>query len=145
MEINKDRLRVYIASPLGADTPEGIMKNVNKATDAFFRLFRLGFSPFCPHLSVFSGGCFKEERESAHGTVITRILSEVDYTPGETSWADWIAIDLPWVAASDAVLRLPGPSKGADEETKHAAKCGVPVFYTEDALVLWKKTIEENQ
>lgn len=144
------KLRVYIAGPLGANTSsyseagEGMMKNVNTACEAFWRLQKLGFSPFCPHLSVFLNGCFKEERESAHGTVITRILSEADYTPENTTWQDWIDIDLPWVAASDCLLRLPGLSKGASAEVDHAIANNVPVFFTEAALVAWKESKEKE-
>ena len=42
-------------------------------------------------------------------------------------WAQWIASDLEWVGVSELVIRLPGESKGADLETAHAEKLGIPV------------------
>lgn len=44
----------------------------------------------------------------------------------------WIEIDL---ALIKAVLRIPGPSKGADLEVKTALECGIPVFYSLDELL----------
>ena len=42
---------------------------------------------------------------------------------------DWLAGDLPIVAAVDAVFRLPGPSKGADQECDMAKELGIPVVH----------------
>ena len=42
---------------------------------------------------------------------------------------------MPWVAVADAVLRLPGLSKGADMETALARNKGVPVFYSIEDVV----------
>ena len=39
-----------------------------------------------------------------------------------------LPVDLPWVAKADAVLRLPGPSRGADAEEAFAQAHGIPVF-----------------
>jgi hypothetical protein len=37
-------------------------------------------------------------------------------------------LDLIWLPACDAVLRLPGESNGADIEVKEAQRLGLPVF-----------------
>jgi len=39
-------------------------------------------------------------------------------------------IDLPWLGAADAVLRLPGESLGAEIEVAEARQLGIPVFTT---------------
>ena len=43
----------------------------------------------------------------------------------------WVRSDLPWVEVSDCVVRLPGDSKGADEEIECAAALGIPVFHAD--------------
>ena len=46
----------------------------------------------------------------------------------------WMAMDREWVLRSDAVLRLPGESRGADEEVIIADAHGIPVFHSLDEL-----------
>jgi hypothetical protein len=41
----------------------------------------------------------------------------------------WLAVDLAWVDVCDAVVRLTGDSKGADEECTYAVERGIPVVY----------------
>ena len=41
-----------------------------------------------------------------------------------------LGIDLEWVSCSDAVLRLPGESAGADREVQHAKSLNIPVYYS---------------
>lgn len=57
----------------------------------------------------------------------------------------WLENDLPWVAVSDVVLRLPGESTGADEETAFAESLGVPVVYLYEELLRWKTAWEKRQ
>ena len=47
----------------------------------------------------------------------------------------WIKLDEEWVLRCDALLRLPGESKGADAEVAQAKKHRIPVYYSieEDA------------
>jgi len=47
----------------------------------------------------------------------------------------WVAVDLQWVAVSDAVLRLPGRSSGADAEVRHAQHLGIPVYHDIEELI----------
>lgn len=114
------RKRVYIAGPIGKGD---LLHNVNRATAAFVALAKAGFAPLCPHWSVYS----KPAELVLFPTrkVVCRASAEGN---DELSYADWLGVDLPWVEVSDAVLRLPGESTGADAETAHAARHGVPVF-----------------
>lgn len=110
--------RVYIAGPISTGD---LRHNVLQATDAFVRLAKAGLSPWCPHWSVVSAANFYEYRHqlwlhaSAHGHP-------------DMTHADWLRVDLAWVEVSDAVLRLPGQSKGGDLETAHATAKGIPVY-----------------
>lgn len=94
--------RVYLSGPI---TLGDKAHNLKQATDAAKALILAGFSPLCPHLSML----YEWEAEVPHAT--------------------WIDIDLPWVLVSDAVLRLPGQSKGADAECEFAFECDIPVFH----------------
>lgn len=112
------RRRVYIAGPISrGDLPV----NIQRATEAFFRLLKAGFAPLCPHWSAYSGGPFD-------APVPLRL-------PSGTSHDDWMNADLPWVAVSHAVLRLPGESAGADREEELARSMGIPVFQCEVHLI----------
>lgn len=101
--------RCYIAGPL---TRGNVAVNEYLAVQAAERLRKAGFAPFCPHL-------FVEWEKIA---------------PGAT-YEEWLAIDLAWLEVSDAVLRLPGESPGADRETAFAVSRGIPVFTDEMELV----------
>ena len=98
------RKRIYISGPL---TSSGnVRENLERAMGAARELIELGFAPFCPHLTY-----------------------HVD--PGEDiPHSTWMAIELPWVACSDAVLRLPGESLGAEIECREAERLGVSVFHS---------------
>jgi hypothetical protein len=48
---------------------------------------------------------------------------------------DWMENDLPIVQKVDAVLRLPGESRGADTEVAFAQENEIPVFYDLRALI----------
>jgi hypothetical protein len=104
-----NRKRVYIAGPLS----QGYRNhNVAVAMAATRELVRLGYAPFCPHLSHF-----------------------VDLTDA-LGYDNWLDVDLAWVVCADAVLRLPGTSNGADMETARAKECGIPVYGSIDDLIL---------
>lgn len=95
--------RIYIAGPM---TKGDRIDNLADALKAFRSLLKAGYAPFCPQMTFF-------------------IEPFVDGASHE----DWLSIDLPWVAVADAVLRLPGESKGADMEVAKAMELGIPVFY----------------
>jgi hypothetical protein len=126
------RVRVYIAGPLSSGD---LCDNVNAATDCFHRLLKAGLSPFCPHWSVFAEGCHRDRNWD--GYFNGSVLAYAEAAPRDTTWADWMAVDLAWVVVADAVLRLPGPSKGADAEVAAAVAAGVPVFTDERSLLEW--------
>lgn len=101
------RKKIYIAGPMSLGDR---VANLAQALAAFRALMLAGFAPFCPQLTF---------------------LVEA-FVPA--THQDWLAADLPWVACSDAVLRLPGTSLGADKEVAFAEARGIPVFESLEAL-----------
>lgn len=99
----KRMMRVYIASPY---TKGDVAVNVKRQIDMADELMRKGFAPFWPLHSHF------------HHLMHPHI------------YEDWTRLDLEWVLACDAVLRLPGESKGADGEVKFAKENNIPFFFT---------------
>lgn len=126
-----NRLRVYIAGPI-SKPDDGLKANVNRASNTFLELLRAGFAPLCPHWSVYAGGCYGTEGAP---------WASAERLPAGTTHEDWMGVDLPWVEVSDAVLRLPGESVGADLETAHAKAHGVPVFDSFPDLVVWANSV----
>ena len=100
--------RIFIASPytLG-DTGE----NVHNAITVANNLIDFGFAPFSPLLSHFLHIYYPRPYE------------------------DWVAQDNCWLILCDAVLRLPGESKGADAEVDLALQHYMPVFWNINELV----------
>lgn len=94
------RTRVYVAGPYNSDPGP----NTERAIEIGQALLDLGYAPFVPHLSHFWHERFANDHET------------------------WMELDLPWVAQSDCVYRIPGESKGADEEVQLARRLGIPVF-----------------
>ena len=85
--------KIYIASPY---TIGDVAVNVRDQMETAVELINLGFAPFWPLHSHF--------------------LHMHSPQPYET----WIEQDKEWVLVCDAVLRLPGASKGADGEVELA-------------------------
>lgn len=94
--------KIYLASPY---TIGDVAENVRTQIDMGSVLMDHGFTPHIPLLSHFQH------------LVIPR------------PYKDWIANDLEWLPVCDAVLRLPGESKGADIEVARAKELDIPVFY----------------
>ena len=105
---------IYVAGPLTTGDP---FVNLNLAARAGNRLLRAGFLPIVPHLFSFS-----------------EIIDPVTPERG-TSWERWMQFCLGYVLRCDAVLRLPGPSRGADEEVAFAKEHGIQVYYDEAELL----------
>lgn len=101
------RIKVYVAGPYTKGDP---LDNTLTAIDAADKLLRLGYVPFIPHLSHF----WDERHPHEYQT-----------------WIDWC---LEWVKCCDAILRLPGESKGADIETELAFGIDIPVFHSIEEL-----------
>lgn len=129
------RKRIYIAGPISKGD---LAHNINQASKAFRTLADAGFAPFCPHWSVYSGvdaaQLYEQRDDSGYsivaedGEAITDVMAKASAQGNGMSHADWLAVDLAWVAVSDAVLRLPGESTGADIEMAEALRLGIPVF-----------------
>jgi hypothetical protein len=100
------RPRVYVAGPI---TQGNLQENIDRAREATRRLIESGFSPLCPHLTCFLAG--------NEPSVTAGVLPEV-----------WLEIDVQWVKVSHALLRLPGPSLGADHEEAVALTRRIPVY-----------------
>jgi hypothetical protein len=103
-----NRKRVYVAGPLSSSGER--LENVRNAIRAGVELIKLGYAPLVPHLTHYMDG----NDSLGHDT--------------------WLAVDLPWVETADALLRLPGPSKGADQEVERAKARGIPVAYSLEEL-----------
>lgn len=132
--------RVYIAGPISRpDTPDGLEHNVRQADQAMLALMKAGFAVFNPMLSVFCGGVYRAYLGPTGDDSLCEVRATADRKAnGEfatLSHQDWLDMDFAWVAVSDAVLRLPGESKGADMEVAFAAERGVPVFYSIEGLL----------
>lgn len=99
---------VYIASPYSIGDKE---HNVAVSLDMADELARYGYYPFTPLLSHFWHLQHKHEYDF------------------------WLNQCLTWVRRCDALIRIPGTSKGADIEIEHAKKLGIPVFYSIEELL----------
>lgn len=100
---------VYIAGPYTGDE----LANVHLAMGAQAALMDAGVLAIVPHLSHYAHERWPRPYE------------------------EWMRLCLALVERCDAVLRLPGPSAGADRETRHAAERGIPVLYSIDEAVAW--------
>jgi hypothetical protein len=94
---------VYISGPV---TKGNRNWNVYQGFEAQRELTDAGFAPINPIASTTYP--FAWEEGFPHGV--------------------WMEVDLALVARADAVLRLPGDSKGADEECMFADLRGIPVY-----------------
>lgn len=103
------RKLIYIAGPMMLGS---MADNIKMAWDAAERLRDAGFSPLVPQDSFF-------------GSI----------TGNRRTWAEWLDIDKPMVLASAAVLRLPGTSRGADQEEEWAREAGIPIYYDVSDLI----------
>ncbi len=100
---------VFIAGPMSTSGEPG--QNLNAAAVAAADLLLAGYFPFVPH--------------------VTWILHAIRPDVAVKTRQRW---DHYWLAFCDAVLRLPGDSRGADEEVALAEKIGMPVFHDLQSL-----------
>ena len=106
------RPKVYISGPI---TKGCRNHNLHQALLAHEALMRHGFAVFNPMLNMLCPFNHPTNPDMDHGV--------------------WLDNDKPWVAASDALLRLDGESVGADMEVSHAHNTGVPVYYDIEQLL----------
>lgn len=105
------KVLAYIAGPIhGSGTVE---ENVHKAMKTSDELRALGVRTYLPHLNTL-------------GNMITPHSAE-----------HWMDNDLEILSRCDVLLRLPGDSKGSDEEVAYCKSAGIPVFYSVYALYQW--------
>lgn len=119
--IERRRLRVYVAGPISkGDTVENVWNGIRVGR----QLLKLGFAPYVPHLDAY---------------MTLNASANFGGTEEEVSdqWRMLLEWDLEWVLASEAVLRLPGESKGADLECMRAEAHGIPVFHNIAPLVTY--------
>lgn len=102
------RADVYIAGPY---TQGDVAQNVAVAMTVGNSLLSAGFAVYVPHLSHF-----------------LHMQRGRDYE-------EWIRHDLHWLFFCDAMLRLPGPSVGADREMAYAKECEMPIFHDVESLL----------
>ena len=96
-------MKIYIAGPWSTSGEPG--PNLHAAANAAAELLERGHFPFVPHT--------------------VWILHAVRPDVPITKWIEW---DLAWLQDCDALLRLPGKSRGADLEVALANEIGIPVY-----------------
>lgn len=111
-EVYQLRTRVYVAGPI---TLGDVDENIRQAIAAGKMLLDRGYAPFVPHLSHFA--------EPLATWMVDPLRYEI-----------WLDLDRSFIAVCDALLRIPGESRGADREVAWAVELGIPVFHTLDVL-----------
>ena len=108
---------VYIAGPITIPDP---IWNTHDAIQVAERLYNSGLCvPLVPHMNLLWHFI---------------IPHDVEY---------WYAYDLAVMKRCEAVLRLPGESKGAEAEIAQATKWQIPVFYDEESLMDWVQQVRD--
>ena len=108
---------IFVAGPLsgisnGKELPqEEQEQHVRRAVEAGIELLVVGYAPIIPHLSW--------------------------YADPQTKYREWYDADLEFVKRSDAVLRLPGESNGADREVALADEWAIPVYHSVAEVLAW--------
>lgn len=108
------RLRVYVAGPYTAPTPELVESNVQRAIDFGIMVIRKGHIPYIPHLSHWVELRAQQAWESI-------------------SYEKWLEIDREWIRLCDALLIIE-TSPGVQSERAYAEQLGMPIFYSVDDL-----------
>lgn len=116
------KVLVYIAGPISKGD---LAENIRQACEAGARLFLSGIPSIIPHLT-----CYLGQRRDGDGCIPETL-------PCETKVADWYEASLVVLGRCDAVLWLPGESKGADMEVEEAYRLGKPVFHYVADVVRW--------
>lgn len=117
--------RIYIACPI---TKGDLLHNIKQADEAAGRLIKAGFAVFNPVLGVYQGGARIALGDDTFAYAKREGHQGIDH-------GQWVGMDLAWIDVSDAVLRLPGESVGADTETHHADKKRIPVFQSVEDVI----------
>jgi hypothetical protein len=99
------KVRVYIAGPYSNDDPGRVAMNVLAAVEAGDKIAKAGYFVFIPHLNHYWHKFFEHD------------------------WQFWMDQDDAWLEVCDALVRIGGASRGADQEVERAKTLGLPVFY----------------
>jgi hypothetical protein len=118
---------VYVAGPISRGN---LVENIRHAHEAGMALLKAGLSPIVPHSNCFWGNLTKGGYHLP-SAFVPEIL------PAGTTHEDWYGADAELVRRSDAVLRLPGESVGADGEVALARMIGLLVFKTVEDVIAW--------
>jgi hypothetical protein len=122
---------IYVAGPIRRGC---IDHNVGQADDAMLALMKAGFSVINPMLSCWAGmGAIR--RDTPGADTHPHPLAHGGFR--ELGAEPWLTMDLEMVKRSDAVLRLPGESSGADGEVAHANEHKIPVMYSVQDVIDW--------
>lgn len=105
-------MKIYIAGPYTASTPELVRRNVDIAIDAGLKVWKKGHVPFIPHLTH-----FVDERAVATGVPM--------------QYDEYLAWDTQWLEGCDAILYL-SSSRGADLELQNAKQLGLTIYWSVD-------------
>ena len=98
--------KVYVAGPMSWGS--GI-DNIRQGVEAATELLQEGYYPYLPHLSHFWGLMLPADVDIEH--------------------SKWLEFDREWLIMCDALIRLPGKSRGADKEERWARRHSIPVYY----------------
>lgn len=104
---------IYIASKYTDDTEEKRLANVRAQIVAAEQITTIGAIPYIPLLSHYWDEAYPHE------------------------WEFWIEMCTQMVVRCDALIRLPGGSRGADIEVSTALMNNIPVFHSFDQLARW--------
>ncbi len=106
-------MHIFIAGPYGdTNPPEVIEQNIENADEVAKLLVLAGHIPFCPH------------KMTAHWERDDRLEEK-----------HWIGVDMDYLCTwADAILRIPGESRGADDEIRKALSLGLRVFFSTDEI-----------
>ncbi len=100
-------MKIYVASPYSKGD---VCENVRIACLAGDEILKKGHTPFIPHLYH-----------------LWHLISP-------KPWAEWIRMDILWLGMCDALLRLPGESRGADLEVIEARRLYMPIYWSVNDL-----------
>ncbi len=110
-------MRVYISGPISIGDQ---FLNARAAIAAAAEVMALGHEPFVPHL--------------------TFLLHM--HTP--QSYERWMAYDFAWIDCCQALIRLPGESKGADREVAFANQKHIQVLDGVDGFRTYMQHLEDE-
>ena len=93
---------IYVSAPFSLGDQFVNLRNACLAGD---KIWEKGHTPFVPHL--------------------TALWHAISPKP----WGEWMRMDTELLSMCDALLRLPGESKGADKEVAEAKRLCMLIYY----------------